>query len=428
MRTPLYLLTATVIALLAVSSCNQVEETGLVAFGLEMTADGTQKSTGEDALNFIDNPNNFLTALVSIQGEDGVVVYDKEPLELLRFGSGIVTRSLKLPIGNFLLTEFMLVDSMGVVVWATPVEGSPLAHLVRDPLPRKFRVHPDETTNLDIQVVRVFDHPPSDFGYAEFHIGFVNRFCMKVMFACRCPQPWNDSTPAMGLPDDAGNISPGVPYLQPRLTIWRGERLILDEPLNPGLNKYVLPIFRDHYILRATGFFGEVFFEQRYDIEELQKFRCRDNYPPLVIHYGDGPGIIITPEDLLEPTIKQGVFGFLTEPGDPDPAGEIVIEPLVGELYFFNFNILDSIYTFAPIGCHIPFDWITAPPVAVVRSNSDGFFEVPLDAGEYNYMLLMENGYYIDAWLSSRRGGYVMVKPEELSELKIHVVDCSMWM
>ena len=68
-------------------------------------------------------------------------------------------------------------------------------------------------------------------------------------------------------------------------------------------------------------------------------------------------------------------------------------------------------------------------PLAIVRSNSNGFFELPLRAGEYLYVLKEGEQYFIpDAQLSSRRGGYVVVYPEKLSELLIHIIDCSMWM
>jgi hypothetical protein len=76
----------------------------------------------------------------------------------------------------------------------------------------------------------------------------------------------------------------------------------------------------------------------------------------------------------------------------------------------------------------IPFGMLTTPPVAIVRSNTDGFFELPLGVGEYTYMVLLPDGFYIDMYISSRWPGQVEVFPDKVTELSIHVIDCSMWM
>jgi hypothetical protein len=49
--------------------------------------------------------------------------------------------------------------------------------------------------------------------------------------------------------------------------------------------------------------------------------------------------------------------------------------------------VLDSIYTFAPIDCYISPDMLPMGPVAKVRSNSDGFFQLELRQGEYLYLV-----------------------------------------
>jgi hypothetical protein len=146
--------------------------------------------------------------------------------------------------------------------------------------------------------------------------------------------------------------------------------------------------------------------------------------------YRDSPDVIVTPEGLLEPTIKQGIFGMITVPVDDSTDFERYdTAPVIRDLYIFPYSVLDSIYTFAPINCYIHQDMIGMDPLAVVRSNSDGFFQLRLDPGEYLYLVREGEQYFIpDAQLSSRRGGYVVVYPEELTKLLIHIIDCSMWM
>ena len=397
--------------MLFLSSCNQVEETGILKFGLEMTDDSQLKAADTDPA--------LVAALVTIQGENGELIYDKEPLELLRFGDQYVTTTLTIRVGEFMLTEFMLVDEAGVVVWATPMEGSQLAGLVRNPLPQYFGIQPGETTSLDIQVIRVNNYSPGDFGYAEFRIGFVERFCLKVYFEGCGPMPCYDSL--------LGPEGSWMPWYEPRLIIETGNRVVLDQPLYQGINHYQVPVIQGEYHLSATNCLAEPFYRQSFYLEELMQFRCHPDYPPLVI-YSDSM-VIITPEGLHEPSIRQGVFGNLFVPVDEDGTTDPDFCPLIRDIYFFPYAVMDSILSFAPIDCYFPVDLIGTPPVAIVRTNSEGYFQVPLEVGEYLYLVLMENGqYYFDAFISSHLPGHVEVFPEEVTKLVIHIIDCSMWM
>ena len=57
----------------------------------------------------------------------------------------------------------------------------------------------------------------------------------------------------------------------------------------------------------------------------MLEHRCSEQFPPLLIYRDPIPGIIITPEGLKEPTIKQGVFGSITLPVDgPLPVDDTV--------------------------------------------------------------------------------------------------------
>ncbi|MCP4314193.1 MAG: hypothetical protein GY790_23315 [Bacteroidetes bacterium] len=408
-----YLITAIVCALVTLSACNQEEESGRLSMGFELTEEGLLKAAA--------TMDHLSTALITIMGEDGSLVYDKEPLELIRFGTGLVTRSLTLPVGGYKLTGFMLTDTSGTVLWATPKEGSKLAGLVRKPLPHSFRIGPQETTSVDIQVVRVRERPPADFGYAEFNIHFVEGLCLKVNYATRMPDCGIDSL--MG-PDGST-----IPYYQSRLLVFAGDRKVLDKPMIPGVNRYKLPLVSKWYLVMATACDGTTIFKQDFHIDELRKYGCSPDSPGLVIHRSQDSGVIITPEGLNEPSISQGVFGRITASPDEAWADSVnAMIPLVRDICIFPGYLLDSFYTFAPMGCHIGFDMISEEPKVVVRSNSDGFFQAKLREGEYLYLVKEEQGYYLDAFMSSRKPGYIEVFPEELTKLMIHWVDCSKWL
>lgn len=405
MKKYLFFAAATLAMVLTWSSCKQVEEEGSVSFGLELSDDAALKSTSVN--------HRIDAALVTIKDRSGAFIYDKEYLPVYKFGDQFTTKSLKIPVGNFQLTEFMLVDSMGVVLWATPVEGSKLAHMVRKPLPVEFEVAADQTTSLPIQVIRVGDFLPGDFGLLNFDIGFVDMFCLQVLYSTRCVEEWPEGLMA--------------PQHQPRLTIMAGDRVLLDQPLNPGMNRYRVPMVDRWYVIKATDCHGEVVYMEKLQVMDLLKHRCADHLKPLVIHW-DQSDVVVTPEGLTEPTIKQGIFGRITIPVDDSTDFEQYdVAPAVRDVYLFPYEVLDSIYTFAPINCYIHPDMIGMDPLAIVRSNSDGYFEVPLEVGTYLYLVKVREQFYIDSYLSSRIGGQAIVKPGEITKLLIHVVDCSMW-
>jgi hypothetical protein len=398
--------------LMAWFSCTRIEEQGTLRFGLVLSDNAELKSTSDD--------HRVSAALVSVVSEDGGVIFDKEYLPLYRFGEAFTSQSLKIPVGNFHLTEFMLIDSMGTVLWATPVEGSALAHLVEHPLPIHFGISSDETTVVDLQVVRVANHPPADFGYVSFNIGFVNRFCLKIDYVSRCMEEWNDSI--------LGPDGTSAPVHQPRLQIFSGDRMLLDEPLESGLNQYIVPLAGDWYSLIASDCHGDVIYMKKFRARELLEHRCGDQYPPLIIHRDPPPGIVITPEGLEKPDIRQGVFGSVTVPvKDSTDREDYPVKPVVRDIYFYPYTLIDSLMASSPNNCYFPEIYLPDEPTAIVRSNSGGFFQLPLKTGEYLYLVKEEAGFYMDAYISSHRPGNVMVYPEEVTEMRIHIIDCSMW-
>ena len=420
MKSVVFLSTLLAALTLAWYGCTPAEEKGSLQLGLDFTEVTDLKSAGQETEPSSMPEAELSAALVTIRGVDGDMIYEKEPLTLYRFGSSYTTSSLRLPVGGFRLTEFMLIDAAGTVIWATPVEGSPLAHLVRNPLPLPFEISHEQTTSLDIQVIRVMDRPPSDFGYVNFDIGFVDRFCLKVFYEYQCLE-W-------GVDDGRYKDSADYPIFQPRLTIHAGGRMVLNEPLNPGPNRFMVPGPFEGYLLTATDCRGAVFYEKRFRLAELMEHRCGDTYRPLVLRHQSDSGIIITPEGLHEPTIAQGVFGNVTIPVDDSTVTESYdVWPVVRDIYFYPYAVLDSIRTFAPIGCYLDPGMFNIGPVAIVRSNSDGYFQVPLATGEYLYLVREGDRFYIDAWISSHRPGQVTVYPQEVTKLMIHIIDCSLW-
>lgn len=405
-------------ALLLFHGCNEQTEpqTGTVSFGLNTLEETGLKST-EPA------HHRVTQALVSIVDENGELVYDKEPVSFYTFGESFVTTSLKLEVGAYRLTEFLLTDSTGNVLWATPLEGSPLAYLVDDPLPMEFSISAESTTTLHPQVVRIGDHHPSDFGYVSFDVDFVRSVCIKVYFKSDCytimdgdTVMYNDSV----MYDDM-SIVPGP---HPKLLVTSGEgEVLLQKALIPGMQRVHIPTGYDHYRFRVWDC-NSICFNHVFTPEKLRSFRCTGNSPLRIICSQDEPDVVITPEEVKEPTIEQGVFGRITmEVEDTTATAEYRVKPVVRDLYLYHMADADSIDFFmqepACLYSPLPFE-----PVAVVRSNTSGYYQLPLAEGHYLYMVKVANGFYIDQYISSRQPGKLKVHEGEITHLDILIVPC----
>ncbi len=123
--------------------------------------------------------------IVTIQNADGDMVYNARSIQLISMNGTYITEPIDLVVGQYRLTQFIVVDGSGNSLYATPVEGSHLANfnLVNDPLPINFSVALNQTSTLMPQVLSVADYTPADFGYATFNFDIVDviNFLAGVM-------------------------------------------------------------------------------------------------------------------------------------------------------------------------------------------------------------------------------------------------------
>jgi hypothetical protein len=84
------------------------------------------------------------------------------------------TASVSLPFllreGEYRLTKFEVLNKDSQPVLRTPLVGSSLGQLVKDPLPYTFDVTADSVHHAVIEVLKVEGHRPEDFGFA--YLGF----------------------------------------------------------------------------------------------------------------------------------------------------------------------------------------------------------------------------------------------------------------
>lgn len=106
--------------------------------------------------------------LISIEDKDGNQVLCDSLIPLYVFGSSYISKNIELKTGEFYLTKFMIINISGEVIFASPVEGSPLAYLTNDPLPISFIIYPDRITKVIPEVLTVRNQTSDNFGYASF--------------------------------------------------------------------------------------------------------------------------------------------------------------------------------------------------------------------------------------------------------------------
>ncbi len=425
-RTSSFILAAAVfMAGLTLFSCNKNDDslTGSIEFGMEPILDDALKSAATQH-------HDVVAALVTIVNKDGVKEYDKEYLPFYTFGESYVTKSLRLNVGRYRLTEFMLVDSSGTVTWATPAEGSRLAPLVDDPVPMPFSVYAENTTHLNPQVVRVANHHPRDFGYVNFDVDFIDRFCINLYFESLYGWPMSDS-----LHMQTGYT---LPYYRSRVVIYSGDELLTETSISEGENRILVPMGYEIYTMRVYDYGNQLCFQEMFGAEALKLFRCEGGEFLHITCGPEEPDVTITPEDIKEPTIEQGVFGQITDPGldyymllndsklmDSVGIGETQPVPMITDIYLYKTDFSDTVFYPVPAsGCYYYPDQ-NIKPHAVVRTNSSGYYQLPLAEGEYAYLVKTPFGFYIDAYVSSHVPGRFKVRAGEVTMLNIYVQPCT---
>lgn len=160
----------TFLPLIGFYSCeNRIDEnngSGTAEFSLSLPDEASQAKSG--AADTSDSGIISYQILISVEDLDGNAVITDSLIPLYVFGTGWVSENLKIKTGEFRLTRFMVINPSGVVIFATPLAGSPLAYLVNRPLPINFNIFADRITRIVPEALPVGEQPPGQFGYANF--------------------------------------------------------------------------------------------------------------------------------------------------------------------------------------------------------------------------------------------------------------------
>lgn len=111
--------------------------------------------------------------LISVEDLSGNPVYTDDLFPIYSFGTGFVSENVEFEAGEYMLTKFMVINPSGEVIFASPLEGSPLAYLANRPLPFNFTIFPELVTRVLPEVLAVDGQTPDNFGYASFGVQII---------------------------------------------------------------------------------------------------------------------------------------------------------------------------------------------------------------------------------------------------------------
>ena len=157
-------------SIFALVSCEKTSNVpgvkGTAEFSVGLPADINTKSDTDSA-------TSSFQIMISVEDKEGNAVFTDKLIPLYTFGTGFVSENIEIEAGELRLTKFMVINTSGEIVYASPLAGSPLAYLINHPLPLTFNINPGQVTRVLPEVLVVGDLTPDKFGYVSFGVSIV---------------------------------------------------------------------------------------------------------------------------------------------------------------------------------------------------------------------------------------------------------------
>ncbi len=209
---------------------NNGSKSSEVQFNLGEIADNLAKAS---------DVNDIAAIIVDIEDDNGSSVYNSYKVGITNFNSEFISSPVTFAAGTgYKLTQFLVVDDSDSVLYATPQEGSSLAHLVNTPLDITFDVAADTTGKVVVEVVEVGGFIASDFGYTTFSLNIVDviESLVNVFIYDYTENNYISTSANISIYGDSSEIYSGV--------LISGENKIV---VNNGFNTYRLVVTKNGY-------------------------------------------------------------------------------------------------------------------------------------------------------------------------------------
>lgn len=201
-------------------SCENKPENGTLEFTLAVPEEEISVKSGlmSDSL-----PPAY-QLMVSVEDLAGKPVFTDKLIPVYTFGTGLISEKIEIPAGEYKLVKFLVINPSGAVVFASPVAGSPMAYLARNPLPVPFRIAPGTVNQVVAEVLKVGEVPPEQFGYVSFGIAVIT----PVSF-------WTAA-----IIDNPMIMAPYPLFTEAKLTVFARDGWSYSFKLNAGPNRLVV--------------------------------------------------------------------------------------------------------------------------------------------------------------------------------------------
>ncbi|WP_439481656.1 hypothetical protein [Cyclobacterium plantarum] len=104
--------------------------------------------------------------------EEGETKIEKTVGKLVDNGTALEVEGIELFSGEYYLSEILIKDNEGLVLYATPLQGSTLDKDFPNSLPFNFTISESTQRIADIQVLNTMGWNPEDFGFAGIELAF----------------------------------------------------------------------------------------------------------------------------------------------------------------------------------------------------------------------------------------------------------------
>ncbi len=195
-------------------------------------------------LIFLINKNGITanhSVLVTVRDKKNETdVYTFVNLALSEAADYYTSLPLSLKKGDYNIADFMIIDQNRNVVSASPLEGSPLARSIADPLPVQFSINNDEILYLSPEIIDAQGCSPGEFGMPSqvFNIAEPVKFSVGI-FIFNGAQP--EMTNAQILVSSGSTVlySSFLPASTSQIEIYGGEDQYTMEIIKPGYSSFI---------------------------------------------------------------------------------------------------------------------------------------------------------------------------------------------
>ena len=210
-----------------------------------------------------------LAILLSVDRADGTPVFERYEVPLLKMGKNYISRPIQMITGDYILKEYLVVNESKEVLLATPLRNSPLAYLVKSPLPFEFKVKKGKALKLIPEVISTEKRKPEAFGYINVTFDEVGTFDFLL------------SVFVYDRHDNSMNLTDG------NINIMSEGDVLYDSTFVAGVNQITLPDGYENYTININKD-NYVPYSQEVANDSLKLYFSSADQGPLEIILDDG--------------------------------------------------------------------------------------------------------------------------------------------